>query len=440
MDENKEAVPGITVFLISREYHSGVVGHYFKTLAKTDDRGEYTLTRVDPEHPYLVMVEKREQRLPAHSEAPLDPKLRRRVAMRTFYPNSTVMEGAAPITITSGEHRDHVDIAVKKSPNYCVEATLTGPMGPAALDFNIEVTQPAFGSSSTGGMFGVTPGGKSGPDGKVRICDLSPGTYRISVVERSVSAGPQAALGNHAIVPVTISDRDPGKVEIVLSSGPKLEGEVVWDGAAPEAPAAPADPDKPITPPRVSLSLSPLMRSPLPGENGMGARPDIPGTFQFTGLTAGDYALRSFVNRGGLYIKDITLGGNSVMYQPLHVGEALGGGLRVAVARDGATISARVTNKDGLPVSDMRVWVVPANVASEGQLQMAMFGGETDQTGVFLSHTVAPGKYYVVATADAFDATPESIGRLWRARTRFQEVEAAANGTAQVSLVPVKVE
>jgi hypothetical protein len=85
VDENKEPMPGLTVYLVSREYYSGVLGYFFKNSGRTDDRGEYTLQRVEAGRRYLVMVERREQRLAAHDYVPLDTKLRRRVLVRRCY-------------------------------------------------------------------------------------------------------------------------------------------------------------------------------------------------------------------------------------------------------------------------------------------------------------------------------------------------------------------
>ena len=429
VDENKEPVPGLRVYLVSREYFHGVLGYFLKEGGRTDDRGRYTISRVEPEHPYLLVAEKMEQRLPVHSEAPLDPKLRRRVPMPTFYPNSPLKEGASSITIRPGEHRDQVDIEIKKGPNFCAEGTLAGPMGAARLAFTIEVAQPAFGNSSTGGMIGPLPGATTGDDGKFRICDLAPGDYRIGVSEPVSGVGVSRKMGNHALVPITIADRDLSRLEIVASGGPTLNGEVVWDADAPA---------EPVTV-RVSLPLTPLLRGGLPGENPF-ARVDIPGTFEIPSLVVGDYALRAMINAPGMYVKDVTYAGHSVMNQPLHAGESMSDSLRVVIARDAATIHAQVNNKDGQPLADMQVIVLPAGASSEAVLQATMFSGETDQRGEFTSHGIAPGKYYVAASDASFDATPESIGRLWRARNRFQEVELTAGGSSQLTLTPLKID
>src|SRR5262249_42504693 len=124
VDEYKEPVPGMTVYLISPEYYGGGLGYFIKNLTPSDDRGHVKLTRVMPEHTYVVMAEQRPQKMPPHSAAPLDPKLRRRVPMRSFYPNATTKETGALISVRPGEHREGVDIEVKKSLNYCMDAQL----------------------------------------------------------------------------------------------------------------------------------------------------------------------------------------------------------------------------------------------------------------------------------------------------------------------------
>ena len=429
IDEYKEPVPNMTVYLVSREYYGGALGYFFKDQARTDDRGQYSLRRVEAGHAYLIMTERRVQGQPARSITPLDPRLRRRVPMRSFYPNAPTKESATTVTVRPGEHRENVDIEVKKSPNYCLEAALTGPMGPGEFMFGVEGAQPASGVSSGGGMMSAMVQTATGADGKLRVCDLSPGIYRLTAAEQLAIPNPQAPLPNHAMTLITIADRDVTGLKIGLSPGPVIRGESVWDGAAPQ--------DPPST--KIRISLNPLMRSAMQGEF-PSARPDIPDTFTLTNLVTSDYTMRVMLIAPGLYIKDVTYSGNSVFHQPLHVGETMDSTMTVVVGRDGATIGARVANKDGAPVSDIQVLVIPAEVASPAILQAAMVTGATDQQGQYTSHTIAPGKYYVAATADRVDATPESIDLLWSARNRFQEVTVPPSGAVQVNLTPVTLQ
>jgi hypothetical protein len=428
VDENKDPVPGMTVFLVSREYFLGSLGVFLQSIARTNDRGEYTLDRVQAGRPYLILAEKRERTLPAHSDVPLNPKLRKRVPMRTWYPNSPSPDGAMPIVLRPGERREGADIEVKKSQSYCIEGTLEGSGGPAALSFDLEAQQPSSGVSSSGGTFVVPPGGKTGPDGAFRICDLYPGGYRLTASQRSGDPNQQVpAFGVAAIV---VSDRDIRGIKVSASHGLALEGEVAWDGVSPATPVTT----------KVSVSLRSLFRAQYTGEN-TNARADIPGAFSFSGLLIDDYMVRATVNGPGLYIKDVAYGGRSVQYEPLRLGSAIAGaGMRVVVGHDGSTLGAQVRDKDGNPVPDARVLILPAVIGSEAELAARLVSGQTNQYGQYTSITLPPGKYYVAASGDSVDATQGAVGRVWRARNRFKEVELAPGASAQVTLEPVKLE
>jgi hypothetical protein len=428
VDENKEPVPDMTVFLVSREYFLGSLGFFFRSSTRSDDRGEYTLGRVQAGRPYLIMVEKRERKMPSHSEVPLNPKLRKRVPKRTWYPSSPSQDGALPIVVRPGERRETVDIEVKKSQSYCVEGTMELPSGRAALDFTIEGQQPSSGISNGGGMFVMQSGGTTEVDGKFRICDLYPGTFRLTAIQGTDNPNQQAPA--YGVAEIVISDRDIPNVQVPASPGLPLEGEVVWDDAAPKTPVST----------KVFVALEPLLRSHFTGEN-TSSRSDIPGTFSFPGLLIDDYMVRAMVNAPGVYIKDVTYGGRSVRYEPLRLGSAMrGADLRVVVAHDGATVSAQVKDKEGNSVPDVHVLILPAEISSEVVLAARLVSGETDQLGQYTSITLPPGKYYVAASGDSIDATPETIDRLWRSHNRFQEVDVAPSGSAQVRLEPVSIE
>jgi Carboxypeptidase regulatory-like domain len=429
VDDNREPVPGMTVFLVAREYYLGASGYFFKLTALTNDRGEYKLDNVPSGHPYFILAEKRQRNLEAHSETPLNPRLRKRVPMRTWYPNVPMKEGAIAVTIRPEERRDGIDIEVKKSPSYCIDGTMLGAAGAGSLRFAIEALQPSSGSSPSGGMFMAPTGGTTSADGQFRICDLYPATYRLTGTEQSPAANRQQPA-SYVAATITITDRDLSGLRIAAMPGMPLDGEVVWDGDPPQTP-----PDA-----KVGLFLAPLLRSFFSGENN-DSRPTIPGTFSFPGILVDDYSVRATLNSPGLYVKDVQYGGRSVRYEPLHFGSAVGNtGMRVVVGSDGGTIAARVADKDGNPVADIRVLVIPAIMPSEAFLYDMLRGSSTDQLGQYKSVTLAPGKYLVAASNDVIDATPESVNRIWRSRNRFKEVDLAPNGTVQVTLEPVKFE
>jgi hypothetical protein len=298
-------------------------------------------------------------------------------------------------------------------------------MGPAMLYFGIEATQPSMGISSTGGFVGMPPGGLTAADGQFRICDLYPGVYRL------LADDDNARPPLYGATEIVITDQDLHGVTVAAVPGNTLQGEVAWDVDPPAAPVTN----------KVSLALYPLFRPNFQGENAF-ARAEIPARFTIEGAFPEDtYAVHAFFYAPGLYVKDVTFSGNSVMYAPFRPGTAMGGaGFRVIMAHDGGTLSVQVNDKDGNPAADLQVIMIPADTRSEGELAARLVKGQTDQLGQYTTQTLPPGKYYVVATEETVYPTPESIGRLWRSRNRYQEVDLPAAGSAQLRLEPGKIE
>jgi len=328
------------------------------------------------------------------------------------------------VILRSGERRAGVDIEMRKSPPYCVEGTAMGPAGAAAMHFGIETLQPSNGLSSGVGAFASPPGGVTAADGKFRICDLNPGSYRLSVEDANRTA---ESVPNYGAVEFAVVDQDIHGIKIPAAPGRTLDAETVWDGDPPPSP--------------VSLPLLMLL-APLNGAGGQhGGQMAIPGRFTFKGIVSTDYAVRTFFNVPGVYVKDIGYAGRSAMYEPLRMGTGPSGeGLRITMAHNGAALSVAVADKDGNPGADLRVLLFPAEVRSEGMLAVRLVQGLTNQAGRYVSQTLPPGKYCVVATDESVDATPESIGRLWNARNRFQTVDLTPGATAQLKLEPGKIE
>jgi Carboxypeptidase regulatory-like domain len=422
LDENKEPVPGITVTLVSREYYLGSSGYFLRGASRpSNDRGEYTIESVPAGEQFYLMAELRRRQLPAHSDSPLNPKLRRRLPMRTWYPNSPAKDGAAPVVLRPAQTLEHVDIEMKKSPAFCVEGTLLTAMGgPGALRFSVEGQQPSSGSHEGGGMFMATGSGVTGSDGAFRICDLSPGSYRIEATQDNGSLLFGASI-------VNIGDEDLKGLKIAALPPQPVEGEVVLEGPIPASPL----------PVKVSVSLVPMLRSFHQGEDNS-AKGEIPGTFTLPAVIADDYQVRTTLNSPGLYIKDVQWAGIGVHYAPLRIGASgVGSGLRIVVGQDGGTIATAVNTQDGNPAQDIRIVAFPADITSEGMLAAAMVYGQTDQTGAWTSQPLAPGRYYVGAIDASVDYSVELIARLWRSRSRFTEVDLAPNGAPELPLQPV---
>jgi hypothetical protein len=426
LDQNKEPVPGVSVRLIAREYSLGTLRYVFAGAAQTDDQGEYVMNSVQSGRAYLLQVHKAYSKLDPISESPANPKLRKPAVVPTYYPGTASLEGAQALVLNPSERREGIDIRVLRTPSYCIDGVLQSGSGPAKLRFGIEERQPTSGASGNGSMFMASPGGITGTDGKIRICDLHPGDYTITVYSEASDDIP-AFFGTAA---VSIIDEDVTKLFVAAHPRVSVPGEIVWEGTPPDTPVSST----------LNVNTRPMTRAPFHGEV-PGARASIPGQFALDNLFMDEYSLQINGVPAGAYIKDVNYGGHSVLREPLRPGSAVGeAGLRIVLARDGGTVSAKVADNNNKPIADAQVVVMPASVASESLLAAAMVSGQTDQNGAWTSALLPPGKYYVMATDLPVDKTPECIGKLLRARTKSEEVDIGPGAAAQVSLGLVKIE
>jgi protocatechuate 3,4-dioxygenase beta subunit len=426
MDQNKEPVPGATVYLMSKEYATGGgVRYFYKRVATTDDRGEYTLSGVEPGFPNLLMAAKPMRFPAAVSDAPANQKLRKPAFVPTFYPNVEQPEGAAPIVLRGGERREGVDIRLLRAPSFCIEGSVGAGGGSITGRFMVAGAEYNSGIASGGGLALPPPSGSLASDGKLRICGLRRGDYRLMAYfsQPDSREGPS----QYGTAAVTIRDEDVKDVRVMPVPGLQVPGTVAWEGS-------PADP--PLTS-KVAVLLQPLNRPNL-GERGGFVRADVPGEFLIPNVFMDDYRVSASVNAPGVYVKDILYGASSVLDVPVRVGSATD--LRVVLAHDGGSIAVRVADKDGNPVPDIHVVILPVELQSEASLPGRLVRGEPDQDGTYSHGVLAPGKYLVLATAMKIDPTFDKVQRLWRARGRAKIVELGPNGNAQVTIEPVRIE
>jgi hypothetical protein len=317
-----------------------------------------------------------------------------------------------------------VDIRLVRTPSFCLEGAIDGASGPAKLHFQITETQPTSGSHEGGGFYTAVPNGTSSADGKLRICDLHPGDYELTVNAARDQTGETPFFG---ATTVTVTDIDLQNVRVTARPRIPLSGEVVWDGPAPDPPLEA----------KLPIFLEALSRT----ERGDVQAP-IPGAFEFTGgMVMDDFRLQVRPVPKGVYIKEITYGDRNILYEPLRVGRAMGNsGLRVVLARNGGTIATKVADKDGNPVPECAIVVMPGGLASDGAFAAALVTGRTDQAGRWSSATLAPGTYHVLATNDAINKTPETISKILASRSRAQEVDLNPNGAPTLNLTVKGIE
>lgn len=419
IDENDEPVPEVRVFLVARDYSEGSLRYRFTGTAEVDDRGEYVLRNVAPGRAYLVMAAKWILKLPAISDVPANPKLRKPVPAPTFYPGVTLRDGAQPLILDPGQRRQNVDIRMQRGPSFCVSGLLSSGSRPSGMHFTLTHLQATSGAVGNGAFFMASPSGETNADGKIRLCHLPPGEYRLEAWA-SGAGGPSA----WSVTTLAVVDDDIRDLRVGVRAPTPVAVETVWEGKAPEPPIDT----------KLSFHLMPLVRSRIGGET-LGGEVSIPGESGLPNLFMDDYALRLARLPARSYVKDILLGGRSIRHEPVSPGASLGENrLRIVLAGDGGTIEVKVADKEGNLIPDASVVAMPAGAVSEAVLAASIVTGQTDQEGNWSTGMVAPGKYYLLVTTDRVDNSPEFIGRLWRSRTLAQEVELEPRASRQVTL------
>jgi len=404
-----------------QEYVSGVPRVVYTNAGGTDDQGEYEVGRVRPGRRYILVAKRLNRQLPPISDAPADPAFRRPSFFPTYYPNSKSVDGAETIVIAEGERREGVDIRMIRGASFCLEGVVDGNPALGPTNFRIAETVPTSGTSGEGGMYTADPGGKAGPDGKIRVCDLHSGDYELTASQFSTARN--GGMQSFASAVVTISDRDVQNVRLNSRQRVELSGEVAIDGPAL---------DKPVEA-KITGDFQALSRT----ERGTFSS-EIPGSFSLKdGLFTDDFSLTFRGVPSGFYVKDVTYGGRSIHYEPMRLGATMAdGGLRVVLARNGGTVAVKVADKDGNAIPDCSVLLLPASASNEGMLSVAMLTGRTNTQGTWKSASVAPGKYYVIATNDIVDKNIVTMTKIWALRTGAQEVEINPSGNVSITLSP----
>ena len=326
------------------------------------------------------------------------------------------------MVLRSGERREGMDIVLRRAPSFCIAGTVE-----ASGQGNASVQISGGEISSDGGNVSPTaPFFRADPDGKFHACGLPAGDYRLmAMFYKFDDRNDPAKIGWGS---VTITKEDVTGLRLYPASGVPVRGRVEWDGPAPE--------QAPST--KVVVSLRSLGWIGVQGE-AADALVSIPGEFVLPNVLMGDYSALAGINSTSLYVKGLYYGATSVLSDPIEITGGPGE-LRVVLARDGGSLAARVADKDGKPVPDIKVVIVPAAVPTEASLPDVWALGETDQDGNYSYGPLRPGKYFVFATAARVDRSVESVNKVWNARSHLETIELGPNGHVQVTLTPVAIE
>ncbi|MGB9458728.1 MAG: hypothetical protein WCB12_21955 [Bryobacteraceae bacterium] len=431
VDEDQKPVAGVSVLLMEKRFEFGQVAYDRELTATTGDNGQYRLQPVRAERSYLILVKRPlAVRAPAAEGSASDGKPQR-VLVPTYYPNSPDAQGAQALTVTPGENREGVDVAVASAASYCIDGRLdvAGGVPPDSLTITEHM------SLVTGSTFApATIATKD--EGKFWACGLHPGDYLLAA-KSGQSSNPPAEGSVSAFAEVAITDRDVHDLKLLARAPTVISGDAVWD-PPPSGRAA-------ETPVRIGLTRS--MRVDDQADQAgrpssvrvgftFGGKVAVPGPFNLGRLpAAGDYQLSVGDLPQGCYLKEASIGTASVSPGLLRMtGGGAEGRMRLVLACDGGFLTARVADSEGNPVSHVQLYVMPADTPSEAALSTAIRTGEVEKGWSSMTGPLPPGKYLALASELELDGTAGPIAQLWLARSKAKEVEIGPSAVVQVTL------
>lgn len=426
-DEDRHPVAGAAVLLLEQRFEFGQLAYAPWLIARTDRRGAYQLAPVPAERGFRIMAMKPAKLLDAAAGLPADPDKRPRLPVPAFYPNSRYEDSAQAVTLAPAEDRRDVDIQMPLSPAYCIHGSVEAPDGVALPSVTI-TPQLALASG-----WSLTPVTAATADGKFHACGFPPGEYQLAATSQEEARSRRVS----AFAQIVIADRDVDEVQLAARLGMTLSGEVVWD-PPPRDKAA----EKPISITFMKRDNNRRAdevqsRSAIGGIllSGYGIGPSVPGSFTVEPVPAGDYQMDVRRLPSGCYLKEASHGGANILHEPLRLTRGAGDGrMHLTLACDGGSLTARVTDRDGNPVSNVTFYVMPEEAASPAMLNDVLRQEDVEKGWSGTVARLPPGKYLVLASGLDTDGTAQPVLKLWNARSRAKEVSIGPGETAQITL------
>lgn len=330
------------------------------TRATTNDRGEYRLYWIIPGRYYLAAG------TPPGNTAPIQPDWYPFI----YYPNTMDINRAQLIDVKSGSEATF-DIVIPRQHPYSIRGRIgdASSSSPSAIGLSL-----AYASFTGGVAYQHYVQAYDPATGLFEIPDIPPGNYIVQV-----NAGAATAQ-----VPVEITNADIAGLNIFVSKGSSVTGQVRVDGGGA----------LPTAPTRVQL------RRIVPGiTNYVGTAPigqsGADGTFRFDGVLNGEY--RALITPPpDYYVKGAQFDHADALNRSIELSESVGAApaFEIDLSPNVAQIDGVVMSDRLQPVAGARVVLVPDRNRDRSELYTAV---TSDQSGRFTMRRLVPGDYRLFA-------------------------------------------
>ena len=359
-----------------------------------------------------------------------------------FFPGTTSLSQATPLTVGSGEQRTGVNLVTRPVPSTRVSGAVTAPDGPAA---NLAVRlYPADATSLSSESGFEIATASTDAAGRFTLLGVATGRYTLRAyrIPRSVAFSDGSSAGmvrggvtpsatnptQWAELPVAVGDTPVVDVAVTLRPGATVSGHLVFDGAAVKP--------TPQQMQQISITVSPadgrFLTTPAPA-----VRADTSGRFVTTGHPPGQYAITASPPTRDWVVKSIAAGGTNFLEQPLVVDAADLGNVVVTYTDRVAELSGTV---QGIPANTDEIFTVllfpsDPNWIATGMVVRRPISVPVDRTGTFQTRVPLAGEYLAVAISQDFAA--EQTTALFTSLARMATRVPITEGEKKAISLPV---
>jgi hypothetical protein len=415
-DERGRPLFGFKVEALTIGTSLGRSGLVATASAITDDRGEYRLVRLEPGEYYIAVAPPPRRAMTTQGVYP-----------RTYYPGSLNTDGAASISVVSG-NESRVGMGLRPEKVGRVSGTITSAADP--VPGRRQVTTLFLVAQALRGLHEATPpligtASINGATGAFTIDNVPVGSYDLI----AVASSPERGNTGTARIPVQVGEKGVAGIPVSILPGVNAAGRVVLNnGMNSQNPARPLS--------SVSVSLVPSGWMPPVAAVTLRQKLAEDGTFAFQNLPPGTYSvvLSGLLALNGAYLSDIR--GNGVDPDAATITiENESPRIEINLSSPGEVVQGVVRANDK-QIADAIVILSPRQPFDKNQQRYKT--AQTDAFGRYIFSGVAPGEYVVFASnriPNGAMFSPEFLSSLVL-RGTFINVRPGFAANTQIQLLP----